>query len=70
MCTLRFARSIRAVAWEEKAMMTLLFALFSGAMILAYQGKLGKANWVFAGGLVLSLFWLNYHSTSTLGIAL
>ncbi|MEO0906692.1 MAG: DUF5993 family protein [Pseudomonadota bacterium] len=51
-------------------MMTLLFALFSGAMILAYQGKLGKANWVFAGGLVLSLFWLNYHSTSTLGIAL
>ncbi len=51
-------------------MMALLFALFSGAMILAYLGKLAKAHWTFAAALALSLYWLNYHSTSTLGIAL
>ena len=35
MCTLPVARSIRGEAWEEKAMMTLLFALFSGASLQA-----------------------------------
>ena len=51
-------------------MMTLLFALFLAACALAYFDQITKAYWAFAAGLALSLYWLNFHSTSTLDIQL
>ena len=54
----------------EKSMMTLLFAIFLVAMILALAGQ-NHGSLVAAGiSLLLCVYWLLHHSTDKLNIQL
>ncbi len=51
-------------------MIALLFALLALAMVLALMDHSRWAYFVFAITLALSIYWLDYHSTTQLKIVL
>ena len=51
-------------------MIALLFALFAVAMVLALFDRWRPAYWLFAVSLLLSIYWFDYHATTTLEIKL
>lgn len=51
-------------------MIALLFALFAGAMCLAWVGRQSAATALFAATLLVSVYWLKFHATTALTIQL
>ena len=51
-------------------MISLLFALMTIAIILAWRDRWRLSYVVFALALVMSIYWLDYHATSPLTIKL
>lgn len=49
---------------------SLLFALMTIAIILAWRDRWRLSYMVFAVALVMSIYWLDYHATSPLTIRL
>ncbi len=51
-------------------MIALLFALLVAAMLLAWRDRWKWSYVLFAVTLLLSIYWFDYHATSTLTIQL
>jgi len=51
-------------------MIALLFALLTGSMLAAWKGRASWGYGLFAVAMVLSVYWLKFHATSTLTIQL
>lgn len=51
-------------------MIAFLFTMLSASMLLGYFGKVKAAYVVFAVSIVLSAYWLKFHSTTPLTIQL
>jgi hypothetical protein len=61
---------LQIIPGEVVAMIALLFALLALAMVLALMDHSRWAYFVFAITLALSIYWLDYHSTTQLKIVL
>lgn len=55
---------------EDFVVIALQFSLVTAAMLLAYFELQKLAKLVFAGALLLAIFWLGFHATSPLNIQL
>ena len=55
--------------WEARVI-ALLFALLVAAMLLAWRDRWKWSYALFAVTLLLSIYWFDYHATSTLTIQL
>ena len=51
-------------------MIALLFALVAVAMVLAWFDRWRPAYYLFAVTILLSIYWFDYHGTTSLEIVL
>jgi hypothetical protein len=55
---------------KEAHLIALLFALLAAAMVLAWRDQWKWSYALFTVTMLLSIYWFDYHATSTLTVQL